>query len=151
MRHRNHFPLPTQTAVIILLHCDFHLIKQQECILVWCIPPASVAMGGWFALGGCLPGGCLPKEGWSTSLFPLYAGIHPPHPPVDRMNNSRLWKHYLPATSFAGGKNQNAKTSYLLCYGSSFHWKRVSRQRNRAILRKPLQLLWSSGLDVWSR
>ena len=82
MRHRNPFPLPTQTAVIILLHCDFHLIKQQECIPVWCIPPASVAMGGggglpWEAV--CLGGVCLRRVEVHPSSHCM-PGYTPPHP-----------------------------------------------------------------------
>ena len=41
---------------------------------------------------------------------PLYTT---PPPPVDRMNGARLWKHYLPATSFAGG-NQSILSSFCL-------------------------------------
>ena len=29
------------------------------------------------------------------------------HPPVDRILDTRLWKHYLSATSFADGNNDN--------------------------------------------
>ena len=38
------------------------------------------------------------SAGWDTQL---HAGIHPL--PVDRMPDTCLWKHYLPATTVAGG------------------------------------------------
>ena len=44
-------------------------------------------------LWGVCPGVCLP---W---------GCTPPPPPVDRILDTRLWKHYLPATTVADGKN----------------------------------------------
>ena len=36
-------------------------------------------------------------------------GYTPPPHPVDRMNDTRLWKHYLPATSFVGGNKGRKK------------------------------------------
>ena len=52
-----------------------------------------------------------------TPPAPLPAGIHTPLPiacwdtPQDRRNNTRMWKHYLPATTVAGGK----KTICFIC------------------------------------
>ena len=48
--------------------------------------------------GGVVPGqgGCLSGGVWCLG------GVH--LPPVDRILDTRFWKHYLSATSFAGGK-----------------------------------------------
>ena len=59
--------------------------------------------GGWGAV--CPRGECLPSGGGVYTPCPLHAGIHKPPPPVDRIINTRLWKHYLPATTVAGGNN----------------------------------------------
>ena len=87
----------------------------QECIPVGCVPSAAVAVceGGDVWPGGCLlagicPGGCLPgmsAHGVSTQgVYPsMHLGRHPP--PVDRILDTCLWKHYLSATSFADGKD----------------------------------------------
>ena len=54
--------------------------------------------------GGCLPRGCPP------------GGVH--LPPVDRILDTRWWKHYLSATSFADGNKRKyeifAPTSNLI-------------------------------------
>ena len=50
-----------------------------------------------------------PNACWNTDPLPaqMHAGIHIPHShPVDKMTDTRLWKHYLPATSFVGGNNK---------------------------------------------
>ena len=98
----------------LFLACNNML--NQECIPVGCLSSAGLAVGGGGAcLGGVCPGGvCL---GVSA---PVHAGIHSPlvrhgggvcpstcwdtHPPVHRILDTRLWKHYLSATSFADGK-----------------------------------------------
>ena len=50
-------------------------------------------------LRGCLPGGCLSRGGVSAWVGCLPGGV----PIVNRILDTRLWKHYLSATSFAGG------------------------------------------------
>ena len=59
--------------------------------------------------------GCLPREGVSR-------GVH--RPPVDRILDARLWKHYLSATTVADGNNQNTardKGAYLLISEKRFY------------------------------
>ena len=80
----------------------------QECILVGCVPSAAavavsvggVSARGWLPGGGCL-GGCLPKG--SVCLGGVCLGVC--IPPVDRILDTPLWKHYLSATIVAGGNN----------------------------------------------
>ena len=66
----------------------FKTHKKQEFIKVGCVPPASVAIsgagGGVSAGGGSAKGVCLP--------------------PVNRMTDRQVSKHYLPITSFVDGK-----------------------------------------------
>ena len=59
---------------------------KQECIPVGCVPSAAVDV--------CLAGGL---SGWGVVYISL--------PTVDRILDTRLWKHNLSATSFADGKN----------------------------------------------
>ena len=104
--------------------------KKQGCIPVGCVWPAC-----WLYRGrGCLPiegvrllRGSPPSEGvhaYRRVCLPmaLWEGRLPPHPTVDRMNDTHTWKHYLPAISFAGGKNnctrrgvREARSMILFC------------------------------------
>ena len=61
--------------------------NQQECIPVRCVPPAH-----WPHLVISAGRGWLRPRGRATPA------------PLDRILDTRLWKHYLPATSVAGGK-----------------------------------------------
>ena len=86
------------------------LVKQQECILVGCVPSAAVAVcwavssrrgvsaQGVSAQGECLPRGCLPG-----GVYPsIHWGRHPA--PVDRILDTLL--KILPCRNFvANGKN----------------------------------------------
>ena len=64
-------------------------------------------------LGGVCPGGSARGGGgvFQHALRQSPLGVYPsmhwgrPLPPVDRILDTRLWKHYLSATSFADGKN----------------------------------------------
>ena len=74
------------------------------CLLCWCLP-RGVCPGGV-----CPVRGCLPSEGVSAQwggVCPV-RGVCPEglHPPMDRILDTRLWKHYLSATTVADGKNQ---------------------------------------------
>ena len=91
--------------------------KQEECIPVGCVPPACwpypVVLGkggvypGGVCLEGCLPGRCLPRWGVCLGGVCRGGGVCPKEyrntPPVDKILDTRLWKHYLPATTVAGG------------------------------------------------
>ena len=49
---------------------------------------------------GYVPGGCLPEgvSAWEGGVYtPRPRGRHPP-PPVDRILDTRLWKHNLSST-----------------------------------------------------
>ena len=80
--------------------------KKQECIPVGCVLSAAVAV--WWGVvclgsvcpGGVCPGGCLPR-GCLLGRWCLPGDVH--LPPVDRILDTRLWKHYISATSFADG------------------------------------------------
>ena len=94
--------------------------SQQECIPVGCVPPASwphlivsgrgggACLGGMHARGACVPGDV---HTWGACILgacvPGGRGCVP-HPSVDRILDKRLWKHYLPATTVAGG-NENSR------------------------------------------
>ena len=101
------------------------ILFGQECIPVGCVSSAALPICG----GGCLPGvvsvwgvsaqgglsaqeGCLPRGvsgGICTGVYPsMHWGRSPP--PVDRILDRRLWKHYLSATSFA----DDNKLKYVL-------------------------------------
>ena len=51
--------------------------------------------------------GCVCPGSWGC-LWGVSRGVHAldpeAHPPVDRRNDTRLLKHYLPATAVEGGK-----------------------------------------------
>ena len=67
-------------------------IQKQECIPVGCVPSAAVAISpAMHAPPNTRPLSCMPPA------------IHVP-PPVDRILNTHLWKHYLSATAVADGK-----------------------------------------------
>ena len=68
------------------------------CLPRGCLPRGSVSARGVSSQGGCLPKGrCLSRGGVSAQ-----GDVHLPL--VDRSLDTRLWKHYLSATSFADGK-----------------------------------------------
>ena len=48
-------------------------------------------------------GGCLPGDGGVCSGVSVWGGCLPPL--VNRMTDRQVQRHYLPATSFAGGNN----------------------------------------------
>ena len=65
----------------------------------------------------CMPPPCSPPAThappppcMATLPCMLPLAMHPPHacPPVDRILDTRLWKHYLPATTVADGNNRLA-------------------------------------------
>ena len=102
--------------LFINVSIEFSLISaRKKCIPVGCVPSARdcVCLGG---RGRCLPGGCLSKGGvCSGGVCPGYLPrgniclgglpkrvVH--FPPVDRILDTHLWKHYLFATSFVDGK-----------------------------------------------
>ena len=66
---------------------------QQESIPVGCVPPvrATQATRCQHQKGSGVYG----PGGWGYGL----------NPPLPGQNDTRLWKHYLPATSLAGGNN----------------------------------------------
>ena len=113
-----------------------NIAQIQECIPVGCVPPAHwphlvvrgvVCMleGGMHARGGvCMPGEahscpeavCMPR-GWGVhtrwrACWGVGA-VWDTHPPMDRILDTRLWKHYLPTTAVAGGNKLPSKFSCL--------------------------------------
>ena len=59
---------------------------------------------------GVCPGGGVchnppPAQCWNTPPRPVHAGIYPP--PVDKILDTRLWKHYLSATTVTDGNYQH--------------------------------------------
>ena len=68
----------------------------------------------------CRPPWMLPARPWMqipprhvTSVARWEAS--PPPPPVDRRNDTRLWKHYLHATTVAGGKKPKLLWNSWIC------------------------------------
>ena len=91
--------LPAKNVLFLFLpkitSVDF--ICKQVCIPVWCVPLAGLPSVFW--KGGCiLPVGVHPLDAPSLDALSL---MQPP-PPPPRIQLRRLWKHYLPATLFAG-------------------------------------------------
>ena len=79
-------------------HHTVRLFKQV-CIPVGCVPPTCwpypvVSRG--VCLGGVCLGGCLPHYMLGYTYLPLWTEFLTAH----------LWKHYLPATTVAGGNKQ---------------------------------------------
>ena len=75
---------------------------EQESIPVGCVPPAR-------------PPYVLQKTP-DVSIWRGY-GLDGHTPPPPRQNNTRLWKHYLSATSLAGGKCISTnRTNCIVCY-----------------------------------
>ena len=82
--------------------------------------PRGLSAQGVCLPRGCLPRGCLPKgvSAWRGCL--PGGGVCPggcTHPPVDRILDKHLWKHYLSATSFA-----NSNYSSLINEFPIFVW-----------------------------
>ena len=78
------------------------IILTQECILVWCVPTAAVAISS--ATHARAPRHALPTP---RHTCPLPCKI-PRHtrPPPDRILDTRLWKHYLSASTIADGNKR---------------------------------------------
>ena len=98
-------PLTEETPVKIFF--------KQECIPVGCVTSNAVAVWGGVCPGGCMPGGvCLGGVSaggvyWGDvcpeGCQPRSGGVH--LPPINRILDTHLRKHYLSATSFADGKS----------------------------------------------
>ena len=56
----------------------------------------------------CLPVGCLPARG----MFG--------RPPLDRILDTRLWKHYLSSTSFADGNKRSIMSNILVLFQTNW-------------------------------
>ena len=84
---------------------SFERIYKKESIPVGCVPLASVAATKCQCQRGSpsRSGVCPPPPGGDIGPEIPY-----PHlPPVNRMTDRRLWKHYLPTTNVAGGNKRN--------------------------------------------
>ena len=88
----------------------------------------GVCPGGLSAQGGCLPQ-CMLGH---TS------------PPVDRILDTRLWKYYLSATSFADGKDMNLNLSII----SAIKHSEDTSHRLVALSLAPF-FLWFNRLSGW--
>ena len=74
-------------------------LTEQECIPVWCVPPACCPyLPACTARGGGVPAVGVPARGGVPAQV---------LPPVDRILDTRYWKYYLAPTSFAGGNDEN--------------------------------------------
>ena len=122
--------------------------------------PRGVCLVGCLARG-CLPGGCLADA------------PQPPPIPVDRILDTRLWKHYLSATSFADGKNRkntidsaaflcvedNTFLAHILqftkplkktvCFSRRWKWYTTSEQHSTKFSRG--QAGWMTKPKLWPR
>ena len=69
--------------------------EQQECIPIGCVPPARYCTRGVSVQGHLCPGAVCPgREG----VCPGGVSVRET-PPVERILDTHLWKHYLAATS----------------------------------------------------
>ena len=74
-------------------------VYTQESIPIGCVPPTFVVRGGGgYGLRGV--SGYIPASKSQGLLWESTTS-----PPSCVQDDRRLWKHYLPATSFVGGKN----------------------------------------------
>ena len=114
---------------------------------------AGLSARGWVSAQGCLPGGGVCPEGVCrgargntphgprgrhTHPGPLHTGIHTPlptacwdiPPPLLTILDTRLWKHYLPATTVADGNYRP-----YVCYFTSLchEWFKVLFSSNNWI------------------
>ena len=100
---------------------------KQESIPVGCVPSAAVAVGGGGSacrgVSTCLGGVC-PSACWDTCLggegvCPSACGDTAPS--VNRILGTRLWKHYLSATTVADGNKPETslKRSLLIISANS--------------------------------
>ena len=78
-----------------------NIYLKQECIPVGCVPPAHwphlvVSAGGLRTCrGACVPRGVHAWGAWVPGECACPGGVHTP--PADRILDTHLWKHYLPA------------------------------------------------------
>ena len=114
---RNILFFPLDSIHRLIIYC----YGKLECIPVGCVPPAhwphlvvsargsacpeggharGVHAGGHVCWGMCVPGG-------------MPGGAACPH--MDIILDTRLWKHYLPATTVAGGNDYVHHFSNLIC------------------------------------
>ena len=82
-----HFKSQSSVATSTLCNSNFFI---QVCLPVGCVSPdAVVVMEG------------VVYTPLSTPPAHIHAGIHHPPPPPRGQNDRQVYKHYLPATSFA--------------------------------------------------
>ena len=93
---------------------------ELECIPVGCIPPAH-----WPHLvvsEGCAQGACMPGRHLCPRGHACVGSMHAQGACVDRIPDTRLWKHYLPATTVVGG-NYDSKTNMVSFFCiATFMW-----------------------------
>ena len=75
-------------------------VRCSSCLLVRGYLPRGIVCPGVSAQG--VGGWCLPGGEGGCWCIPACTEADPP---VDRILDTRLWKHYLSATSFADGNN----------------------------------------------
>ena len=157
------------SSIVVVSLNKMHCLKtteQQECIPVGCVPSAAVAARGCLPGRDVWPGGCLPM-GVSASVY-TDAGIHTPlpgrhspgvwpggmcipacteaHPPVDRILDTRLWKHYLSATTLRTVIKSTGHEFIRLHARGRFH----SQIRIPILIIFPTPFLcWEVGTGIW--
>ena len=122
-------------------HYQMSLPKGSSNEQVWTslqwLPPDVTSRGPWCQEGAWLGSGEVPRfdiwgDGWSQRKFSglifgrrgLYSEVQcimgNDHimTPVNRQTKRHKWKHYLPATSLAGGNESSRK--YIFCTTSIF-------------------------------
>ena len=96
-------------------------LAWKSYVLQFPLPPPDVSLGGrspnekiWTGLQWSLAGGVSHKFWYRGGALPSdlsHDAFDVTYPP--EQNDRHLWKHYLPATSFAGGNNLIGKTLYI--------------------------------------
>ena len=94
-------------------------LSNKDSILVRCLPHAlkpCVCVGGTDRGPGAGGGYVQGRGSVPCDLSHDACDVHTPSPPVDRMTDRHLWKHYLPGTSSAGGKYVPQMPMFNICY-----------------------------------
>ena len=67
------------------------------------------------------------------------------HPPVNRMTDVYLWKHYLSAAILAVDKNQLRRSSYCPSY---YSWSASNDNSTKVLMKSEFDLLWIHTLEI---
>ena len=123
----------------------YYWFIKQECIPVGCVPTVSVAVSeGWVVR--CLWQHPLPHCMLGHTPLPIAYWDTPPL--VDRRKDTRLWKHYLPVSTVAGGNCIKVYVSTLRIRSFTFTF---SERESDAAVQMASQRQWSKKCPLLFR